>query len=196
MELLFRRKQKEGLLGRVRFKLWSKLELDEEEQELIFRYKFDKAKLIEANQPGLMKKAFWIGFFWFLGLAIYLIFFDKPLGFVLNSLISIPLNKILEINHFRLEGINLTISLLAGSIIGYWYYHQRRETVYVRDLIYGRHFTCRSVVELARKEAWLETISSYLRQVMESAKHWDGAEHVSIKALPKDEAKQVILKGI
>jgi len=31
---------------------------------------------------------------------------------------------------------------------------------------------------------------------MESAKHWDGTETFDIEALPKDEAKLVMIKGL
>lgn len=57
-------------------------------------------------------------------------------------------------------------------------------------------FSCDRVVELTRKEAWLETVVSYLRQVMESAKHWGGTERHMIEPLPKDESRQVILRGL
>ena len=92
--------------------------------------------------------------------------------------------------------IGILIGFLAGIGAGYWYFNEKRETVFVKDLLHGRHFTCDSVVELARKEAWLETIVGFLRQVMESAKHWDGTDRHQIEPLPKDEARQVILKGI
>lgn len=61
--------------------------------------------------------------------------------------------------------------------------------------MHGRYFSCGSVVELARKEAWLETATAFLRQVMESAKHWDGTERRPVEVLPKDEAKRIILRG-
>ncbi len=93
-------------------------------------------------------------------------------------------------------GVGFSVGTLAGGGAGYWYLHEKRETIFVRDLLHGRHFTCDSVVELARKEAWLSVVVSFLRQVMESAKHWDGTEHITIEALPKDEARQVILRGL
>ena len=79
---------------------------------------------------------------------------------------------------------------------GWWYANEKRETIYVRDLMHGRNFKCDSVVDLARKEAWLATVVSFLRQVMETAKHWDGTESHKVEPLPKDEARQVILRGL
>ena len=70
------------------------------------------------------------------------------------------------------------------------------ETIYVKDLIHGRYFACPSIIELARKEAWLGVVSSFLRQVMESAKYWDGTEVVPVDALSRAEAKFVVIRGI
>ena len=71
----------------------------------------------------------------------------------------------------------------------------QRETIFVKDLLHGRNFTCESVVELARKEAWLEGACGVFRQVMESAKHWDGVERHTIEPLPKEQAKELILRA-
>ncbi|HWT30356.1 MAG TPA: hypothetical protein VN240_04935 [Propylenella sp.] len=156
---------------RVNFKLWGKIELDEEEQGLINRYDFDKAVLIAAFQPGLLRRAVIIGAGAFLvGLLFFGAMAGPWLGFLLAS--------------------------AAGIGTGFWWFNEKRETVYVRDLLHGRHFSCDSVIELARKEAWLTTIVGFLRQVMESAKHWDGTESHKIVPLPKDEARQVILRGL
>jgi len=171
MELLFRRKQTPGKVRSVSFKLWSKIEFDAEEQEIVKRYRFGEAVLIAALQPDLMRKTVLMSFGIFV--VAYLIF-SSFAGFM--------------------GGIIL--GLIAAGGFGYWYINEKRETIFVKDLIHGRDFTCDSVVELARKEAWLGTIVSFLRQVMESAKHWDGTERLTVKPLPKDEARQVILKGL
>ncbi|MFC3051389.1 hypothetical protein [Kordiimonas pumila] len=172
MELLFEREQGSREFGGVYFKLIGKLEFGEEEQELIKRYKFDQAVLIESYQPKLLQQS------------------------ALRGLGVLVLSWLLYFFMFEAGNFALILAVITGGGFGYWYYHQNRQTIYVRDLMHGRHFLCESVVELARKEAWLELICSFLRQVMESAKHWDGATHVPIEALPKDEAKQIIIKGI
>lgn len=169
MDLLFKREQTPGKLSRVNFKLWGKLELDEDEQAIVKRYRFDEAVLVEAIQPRLLRNSFLVG----VGAMIVGMVFLASAG-----------------------TIGILIGFLAGIGAGYWYFNEKRETVFVKDLLHGRHFTCDSVVELARKEAWLETIVGFLRQVMESAKHWDGTDRHQIEPLPKDEARQVILKGI
>ena len=171
MDLLFKREQTPGKLARVNFKLWGKIELSEDEQAIVKRYRFDEAVLIEALQPKLLRNSAIVAAIVFvIGIPVFAAMFGGAFGPV--------------------------AAILAGIGAGYWYFNEKRETVFVKDLLHGRHFTCDSVVELARKEAWLEMIVGFLRQVMESAKHWDGTERHEIEPLPKDEARQVIIRGI
>jgi hypothetical protein len=170
MELLFKREQTFGAVGKAKFKLWVQIELNDDEKEIVSRYQFDNAVLIAAIQPTLIRACVYIAVGVFiLALAIFMVFADGSIAFILAA--------------------------MAAGGASYWYFNEKRETIYVKDMIHGRHFTCDSVVELARKEAWLEVVTSFLRQVMESAKHWDGTERHTIEPLPKDEARQFILKG-
>ncbi len=169
MDILFKREQNNAASGGVNFKLWGKIELDDDEKAIVKKYKFADAILIFVDQPGLFRKSAMVGF-----------------GVMLLALIVLSAAKT----------IGMIMALIVGVGAGYFYYHQKRETLYVKDLLHGRHFVCDSVIELARKEAWLGTIVSFLRQVMESAKHWDGTERHIVDPLPKDEARQVIIKGI
>lgn len=171
MDLLFKREQTSGALGKVKFKLWGKVEFDEDEQAMVSRYQFDQALLIEAIQPELVRACLYIA------AGVFLLAFG-----ILMTLAS--------------TGLAFFLAACIGGGVAYWYFNEKRESIFVKDLIHGRYFSCDSVVELARKEAWLAVVTSFLRQVMESAKHWDGTEHHAIEALPKDEARQVIIKGI
>lgn len=171
MEILFKRDQVRGKFKGVRFKLWSKLELDENEKSVINHYSFDQAVLIDSLQPKLIRNTAFVSFGAFVGASI-----------ILWTIFSFSVATFL--------------GLVAGAAAGYFYYDKNRETVYVKDLLYGRYFNCDSVIELARKEAWLETITAFLRQVMESAKHWDGTEARPIEVLSKDEAKSMIIRGL
>ena len=171
MKLLFKRNQTAGQVAKVKFQLWCKVELDAEETEIVKRYSFDNAVLIEAIQPTLVRNAILIGFaVWAVIFGIFSSGMGTTGGFI--------------------------IGLIAGSGAGYFYFHQKRETIYVKDLIHGRYFSCPSIIELARKESWLGVVTSFLRQVMESAKHWDGTETLDVEALPKAEAKLVMLRGL
>ncbi|MEO1406518.1 MAG: hypothetical protein AAFV54_08505 [Pseudomonadota bacterium] len=169
MDLLFKREQANSNSGKAIFKLWGKIELTEDEKEIVKRYSFAMAILIEADQSGIFVRAFLIT----LGAT--------AIGFVVL---------------YDMGFLGFLIALAVGAGLGYWWYHQNRETIYVKDLLVGRHFNCDSVVALARKEAWLTTVVSFLRHVMESAKHWDGTERHEVEPLPKDEARQVIIKGL
>ena len=169
MDILFKREQTSEGVSRVKFKLWSKIELDEEEQALIQKYKFDDAILIAVDQPDLLRHAALIGILvWLGGTGLFV----AMAGIMLGPLLGIA----------------------AGIGAAYWWINEKRETIFVKDLIHGRNFKCASVIELAKKEAWLTNVVAALRQVMVSAKHWDGTEQFKIEPLPKDEAKEVILR--
>lgn len=171
MKLLFRREQELTVFGGVYFKLWGKLEPDEEEQRLIDTYKMNNALLIDIWQPLLLRYAIGIGF----------------AAFLLSGLVFLKL--------FGAEpSTAIGAGLVVGAGFGYWWYNQKRETIYIKDLLHGRQFSCQSIVELVKKEAELEGVVGALRQVMESAKHWDGTEEVPIDPLPKAEAKQFVRK--
>jgi len=179
MELLYKREQKKSVwTHRVTFKLWAKVELTDEERQLINTYNMDQSMLVPVPQPGLFRSAVFVTLLSFVSIYVFLSFFGSSvLGLRLGWLTAIAL------------------SLLAGLLVGMVYYHQMRETIYVKDLIHGRYFRCPSVIELARKEAFLEAVTGYFRQVLESAKNWDGTEKLPIKPLPPEEAKKFILSG-
>lgn len=171
MEILFNRKQTTGRFAQVQFKLWCKIELDENETNILRRYRFDSAMLIASWQPLLLRQSLLVGL-----AAAALV------GTIMYLKFSLALS--------------IVGALVVGGGSAYWFFHERRETIFVRDLLHGRNFTCGSVIELARKEAWLNTIVAYLRHVMESARHWNGTEARKIEALPPEEARRVILKGL
>jgi hypothetical protein len=171
MELLFKREQTGDATGRAKFKLWGKIETTEDELALIKRYELDAAVLIGADDSLLYPTA-------------------TKLGGMVFALVTAMAWYFLS--DFMLAFLS---GAAAGIGTGYWYVNEKRETVFVRDLMHGRHFKCESVIELAKKEAWLEGASSVFRQVMESAKHWDGVEKHTIDPLPKEQAKQLILQA-
>lgn len=181
MDLLFKRSQtgdadtiKSPLpfsLGAPSFKLWAKIELTPEEQRILTHYRFEKALLIDAVQPELLKKAGMMGFGAFVvSLAL------------LSSMFP-----------FSSTG---WLAFLIGCGAGYLYFDKNRDSVWVRDLLAGRYFACASIIDLARKEAWLEAIVGYLRQVMKSAETWDGVETIPIKPMDKEAAKRFMIQGL
>ena len=171
MELLFKREQTVGNVGRVNFKLWGQLEVSEDERALIARYRFEEAILIGADDRHLLRGAIKRG-------AIAFVIAAIVVTYLLNSGV------------YGFFG-----GAAVGIGVGYFYVNEKRETIFVKDLLHGRHFKCESVIELAKKEAWLEGACELFRQVMESAKHWDGVERHTIEPLPKEQARDLILKA-
>ena len=174
MKILFRRQRLSG--RKVTFELWCKLEFGVEETDLLNRCGLTHAVLDAVPQPGLWKKAVGVGF------AVLLLspFVLSAASIFVSSLAPVYL---------------MSIAPFVAIAAGYFWYHANRETIYVSDLRSGRYFQCKSVIELARKEAYLHMISGYLRQVLQSAKHWKGTEELDIVELSPDEAKKFILSG-
>lgn len=170
MDLLLKREQNRNWRGRVVFRLWAKSELPDEERALLDRYNLDQAILLSVDDTSKLKWAFAIGLALFLFIAV---------GATVDT-------------------GNMAGGLFYGTVFGVGagsiFYTQMRETIYVRDLLYGRQFKCMSIAELARKEAWLEDACVVLRQTLETAKHWDGVETNPIPVLEKAEAKQVVIR--
>lgn len=179
MHLLCERKQSPATftlvplrLGRgVMFTMWMKAELDQEEKALVQRYAFEDALLVAHDPMETLRKSFRTA-----------------------ALIGIVIWVVLALAVSWRFGAWMAILGTAGLTVVY--YNELREHIYVRDLIHGRKFRCFSIVELVRKEAYLQVIAGYLRQVLESAKHWEGREKLEILPLSKDEAKEAVLKGL
>jgi len=168
MDLLFRREQTIGRRRRVNFMLWGKIEPDEEERALIARYRFDEAVLIAVDQPFLARRA---------GIFGFKVFFVTCLAalYLMHDI-----------------ALDVVIAVVVGTAGAYWYYNEKRETIFVEDLLHGRNFKCESVIELAKKEAWLTGVVAFLRQVMVTAKHWDDTECLPVEPLAKEEARRLI----
>ena len=176
MDLLFKREQKTNNHQKTNFVLWAKIEPDSEENALINKYKMKDAMLIEAVQPKLIRNSILI-------------------SVVMAIVAVVPVNIFAISERMYSPMMVFGAAILIGIACGYIYYTQKRETIYVKDLLHGRKFKCKSVIELARKEAFLESITNYFRQVVESAKHWDGQETRPISPMPPEEAKRFILSG-
>lgn len=168
MKILMKRAQTPGRFRKVIFKLWGKVDLEGDEQKIIDRYDFDQAVLVFSDQPGLMRNAIIAGI---------------VAAFVLN----LPLD-------YMLGNFGSFLALCGGAFAGWFVFDRFRETVYVKDLLYGRDFRCDSIIGLATREEWLKQTVAYLRQVMESAKHWDGTETMEVPKLDPETAKRVMIK--
>ena len=181
MQLLLNREQTSSALfslvplrigSGVTFKLHAILELDAEEDVLIRKFNFTKSALVVSDPIDDLRKsirpAAFLGIVTFLLLWIF-ISFTKAFGL----------------------GVLVTFAM---TIV---YFKTLREQIIVNELLAGgRVFRCDSIVELIEKEAYLEFICSYLRQVVESAKNWHDREAIPILPLEKEAAKQAVLKAL
>jgi len=171
VDLLFKRAQTPGRFRSVKFKLWGKIELTEDERRMVDRYDLDHSILIYSYQENLIRNSIIVGL-----LASVVVFFSFASVFG------------------RTAGGFFSVIVFGGA--AWFHFDWWRETIFVKDLMYGRHFTCRNIIDLGRREAWLKQICSYLRQVMESAKNWDGEERTPIEPLAPEDAKNIMIRGI
>jgi hypothetical protein len=156
----------------VIFQLKGELELDDEEQALLIKYQFVDAPLVVSDPIDDLRQAFRPALL--LGLVALLLFWTLA--------------------SFK---FGLTLAVIVTLSMTAVYFNTMREQIIVRDLLDGgRIFRCDSVVGLIRKEAYLQNICQYLRQVLESAKNWQNRERIAIQPLDKEEAKRMVLRGL
>ena len=180
MNLLLNRSQKSVALfslvplrvgSGVMFHLHAELEIDDEERNLMIKYRLSGAPLVLSDPIDDLKMALRPAVI--VGLVAFLL-----LWFVVSFSMA----------------TSLALLIVLGMTVVY--FKTMREMIVVSDLLHGgRIFRCDSIIALIQKEAFLEGISEYLRQVMESAKHWHDRETIPIKPLDKALAKQVVLSS-
>ncbi|WP_337658828.1 hypothetical protein [Sphingorhabdus sp. Alg231-15] len=144
--------------------------MTEDERDLAERYQLGKSIVLISDDEDILKWSFAIGFIAFL---------------VAGTFVGANSENVFA---------GLAAGVLASVVAGFWWFNEKRETIFMRDLIHGRRFKCGSIVELAKKEALLDNACIVLRQVLETAKHWDGVETVPVPSLPREEAKDVVVK--
>ena len=86
------------------------------------------------------------------------------------------------------------LTVLTGLFAAWWFYDRHRKTIFVRDLVYGRHFRANSVEQLIMYEEMLAKGAAYLRRLMEAAKNWDSSEVREVPAFDDDMEPKIIIK--
>lgn len=180
MNLLLNRDQKSASLftlvplrigSGVMFHLQAELELDDDEQQLMSRYQFARVPIVVSDPIDDLKKS--IRPVTILGLVAFVVFWW------IGSFITA-----------------MSLAILVTLVMTVVYFKTLREQILVSDLLNGgRTFRCDSIVELIHKEAFLEGVSEYLRQVLESAKNWHDREIIPIKPMDKAQAKKAVLRA-
>lgn len=187
MNILFKRDQRRGLF-RPTFKLYTKVELSKEEYLMLSKYKFEKSALVDVPNIKLVLVSILFGL---LCLVVSTFSLQGALNWLAGGLRG-SINEPVEIAIILVVAV-VHIVIFFGSAFAFHSYF--RESIFVSDLIAGRHFKCKSIVALAKREAWLTDQCAYLRQLLETAKNWSGTESLEVPALPSELAKQVIVKS-
>lgn len=181
MQLLITRSQKEIPYGRPVFSLSTRFELMPIEAELIAHYKLENALLTESSESEQKKtkmRAHWYALV------------TAAIAFVLIMLFQVGSTP-----YSADPETIFTNLMISGSIYCfafYFFYHQFREEIMVRDLIQGRFFFAYSVAELMAKEEEIRKMASAFRHLLEAMKTWDSTEVVSIDPGEASHARLVI----
>ena len=156
----------------VTFTLKAELELDAEEDALLRKYNLTKAPLVISDPIEDLKQASRPALM--LGLITFVV-----IWFLIGFSTAI--------------GLAILVTLIMTGV----YFRELREQLIVSDLMAGgKKFRCDSIVALIQKEAYVEGVCAYLRQVLESAKHWHDREAIAIQPLNKEEAKRAVLSAL
>ena len=119
MDLLFKREQDTGSFGRVIFKLRAKSEFSEDERALLDRYRLDQARLLDADDTGQLKWAAIIA--------------------------AIAFFPITALTYTMFDNFGLVLGFLGAVSVGFCYFNEKRETLYVKDLLYVMRVNCYSI---------------------------------------------------
>jgi hypothetical protein len=175
MQLLIQRGQRKTLLlRRPLFKLWVKFECLPEEAALINKYQVYNMILTEGGLAGQFKlylKQIAGGEF---RLALFLAVLPAVFTYVIT-------NQILYALGVWFIGVFLI-------------YPQIREQVRVYDVLAGRNFSCRSVVDLMILEEEIAKVANCFRHLLEVMKNWEGREIIELKPY-SEPIQQVIEKS-
>ena len=74
--------------------------------------------------------------------------------------------------------------VLAFLVVTFLVYHQIREEVRVNDLITGRDFKARSLLNLLQKEHSIRKMSAVFANVVAQARTWDEPEVIDLEPQP------------
>lgn len=152
------------------FRLWAKAEMSDDEKDLIGRYSLQGACVLEGNDEGPWKGALLVGTIVFTLVGLGLMHWSANIYLAVGG------------------GVG------GGAIAALTWRNEKRETIFLSDLMFGRRFKCRSIVDLVKKEAMLEDVTIAVRQVLEASKNWDGVETRPIPVLLPDAAKDIVAR--
>jgi hypothetical protein len=144
------------------FKINARLVLEGDEGKLIDQYSLRSVNLTPGNPPRDRRRSF---------------------------LYAVPITFIVALLIFNFTAMNIQASVLFAFLIFFpflWFgiYQQIREAVRVSDLIDGRDFKARSLVQLLVKEHRIRKMSGVFAIVIEQARTWHEPEIVPVEPKP------------
>ena len=165
MRVLLRRRITEPM-GKVRFALWARFEVSEEERALIRRYRVEQGYItIEGTRRDFYRAAViaFLGAF-FVTVLLEVMFENTPNG----PGISLP----------GWISILLFFSLFVG---GTWViYEQLRLAIRIQDMLDGREFKHKSLALMARRERQVIGYGVAFLQFLEKLQDWEGTEVITL----------------
>lgn len=151
MQLLLEHTQR----GKV-FRLWAKYELLGEEEKLVGRYDIRKFILVEGNPRQERERALKMA----AALAVVV-------GLIAIPFFGTPLAAI---------SWGIPTFVIAWPVT----YMRIKETIRVRDMLDGRHFSCRSITTLLQKEDQIGEMGEIFTRFLERLKNWEGREVIEM----------------
>jgi hypothetical protein len=143
------------------FKINARLVLEGDEQSLIDKYSLKTVTLTPGNPPRDRRKA---------------LLFAAPLAVIVG----------MWVYNFTVLSMPAAILVAFFAFLALWYviYEQIREAVSISDLLDGRDFKARSMVQLLVKEQRIRKMSGVFAIVIEQARTWHEPEVIMVEPKP------------
>jgi hypothetical protein len=157
MQLVMRRKRLTGGIWH-NFVILVHLTPNNEESLLIAKYMLRNVTLTAGNTLRDLKRS---------------LFATVPFSLLVTALLM-----------YTKVGLNLIVFVITLLLSTFVLYHQIREAVRVDDLLQGREFKARSLIDLLLKEQQIRKMSTAFEIVLDQARTWDKPEVVELKPEP------------
>ncbi len=159
MKMSIKHSQDLGSFGGPKFALFTKFELDQEEEKLVQTYRMHDAVLVSGNNERAMVLACRFA----MPIALIIAGFWISTSASFSGIASMISSMVVVFG-------------LAYAVAAYAIYHSLRGDVLVRDVLYGRVFKARDVLALVAMEAKLQDVAVAFRHLLDLMKHWNEAK--------------------
>src|SRR5690242_946263 len=129
MQLTIKHSQDPMSIGGPTFTLFTRFELDEEEKQLVDRYRVRQTVLVSGDNERALNRAFKFG---------------VPIAIVVAGIVTIAASSMYT-SYLQILATPILIFGIAYGVVAYLIYHALREDVRVGDVLNGRTFRARDV---------------------------------------------------